>query len=130
MTGEVNTAGEAVVHLKVRNSSGGREVVEAVVDTGFTGFLTLPQAVVGSLSLPLLGSTPATLADGTTAALEVCEALVVWQGRQRPVECLVTGGAPLLGMALLRGSELRIRVITGGDVWIEEIPFREGGGGP
>lgn len=97
------------------------KVLEAVVDTGFTGFLTLPRAFVDSLSLPLLGSTPATLADGTTAALEVCEALVSWHGRQRPVECLVTESSPLLGMSLLRGSELRIRVVGGGDVRIEEI---------
>lgn len=103
-------------------------MVETVVDTGFTGFLTLPRGFVDSLSLPLLGSTPATLADGTTAALEVCEALVVWHGRQRPVECLVTGGAPLIGMSLLRGSELRIRVTGGGDVRIEELPGEDGGG--
>jgi predicted aspartyl protease len=83
--------------------------------------LTLPRAFVDSLSLPLLGSTPATLADGTTAALEVCEALVVWHGRKRPVECLIIESSPLLGMSLLRGSELRIRVVEGGDVRIEEI---------
>ena len=56
ITGEINFAGEAVVRLEVGNESGGREVLEAVVDTGFTGFLTLPGAFVDALSLPLLGS--------------------------------------------------------------------------
>lgn len=56
ITGAVNDSGEAVLSLEVLNNSGARETLVAVVDTGFTGFLTLPRAVVGSLSLPLLGS--------------------------------------------------------------------------
>ena len=38
ITGEINFAGEAVVRLEVGNESGGREVLEAEVDTGFTGY--------------------------------------------------------------------------------------------
>ncbi len=95
-------------------------MVDAIVDTGFTGFLTLPLAVVRSLALPLLGSTPVVLADGSAAVLEVYEAFVVWHGSPRPVECLVAEGAPLLGMTLLRGSELRIQVVEGGAVGITE----------
>lgn len=121
ITGEVNASGEAVVSLEMGNGSGGLELVEAVVDTGFTGFLTLPRATVDSLSLTVLGSAPATLADGTTAVLEVCEALMIWHGNQQPVECLIAEGAPLVGMTLLRGSELRVRVVRGGSVRIEEL---------
>lgn len=121
MLGTVNASGEAVLSLEVQNGSGGRETVAAVVDTGFTGFLTLPWAVVNSLSLPLLGSTPATLADSSTIVLDVHEALVVWHSLPRPVECLVAEGAPLLGMTLLYGSALRIRVVEGGAVEIEEL---------
>lgn len=121
MTGAVNVSGEAVLPLEVQNDSGERASVAAVVDTGFTGFLTLPRVVVGSLSLPLLGSALATLADGSTATLEVYEALVVWHGLSRLVECLVTEGVPLVGMTLLRGSALHIRVVEGGAVEIEEL---------
>ena len=74
-----------------------------------------------SLSLPLLGSAPATLADGTAVILEVYETLVVWHGLPRSVECLVTEGGPLIGMTLLRGSALRIQVVEGGAVEIEEL---------
>ena len=122
VVGIVNASGEAVLPLEVQNDSGEREMVEVVVDTGFTGFLTLPWAVVDSLSLSLLGSAPTTLADGSTAVLDVHEALVVWHGLPRPVECLVTEGAPLLVMALLRGSALRIQVVESGAVEIEELP--------
>lgn len=121
IVGAVNTSDEAVLSLEVRNDSGERETLAVVVDTGFTGFLTLPQAVLDSLSLSLLGSAPATLADGSTATLEVYEALVVRHGRPLPVECLATEGAPLVGMALLRGSRLRVDVVPGGSVVIEKL---------
>jgi clan AA aspartic protease len=123
ITGSVNASGEAVLSLEVLNDSGERgTLVTAVVDTGFTGFLTLPQGIVNSLSLPLLGSAPATLADGSTVTLEVYEALVLWHGLPRPVECLLAEGAPLIGMTLLRSSALRIQVVEGGAVEIEELP--------
>lgn len=122
MTGAVNASDEAVMPLEVRNNSGGRETFAAVVDTGFTGSLTLPRVLVDLLSLPLLGSTPATLADGSTTTLEVYEAMVVWHGLSRPVECLVTEGAPLMGMSLLRGSELRVEAEPGGEVVVRPLP--------
>ena len=122
IAGAVNAAGEAVLALEVRNDSGERETVAAVVDTGFTGFLTLPRAIVDSLSSPLLGSAPATLADGSTTILEIYEVLVNWHGRPRPVECLIVEGDPLAGMTLLHGNALRIQVVEGGAVEVEELP--------
>lgn len=122
MTGAVNDSDEAVIPLEVVSSTGERETLAAIVDTGFTGFLALPRVVVDLLALPPLGSTPATLADGNTTILDVHEALVIWHGLPRPVECLVAEGAPLVGMTLLRGSNLRIRVTEGGAVEIEELP--------
>ena len=98
--------------------------MNAVVDTGFTGFLTLSQTVIGSLSLPLLGSAPVTLADGSTATLEVYEASVVWHKLPRPVECLLAEDLSLVGMTLLRGSTLRMQVVEGGAVEIEELVAR------
>jgi predicted aspartyl protease len=40
--GIVNARREAIVPLVVGNASGQRQVIDAVVDTGFNGFLTLP----------------------------------------------------------------------------------------
>lgn len=94
--------------------------VEVVIDTGFTGYLMLPPATVDALSLPFLGTTPATLADGSTAALDVYEARVVWHGRERPVDVLASEGGGLIGMALLYGSRLTIDVVPGGLVVIDE----------
>lgn len=128
MEGRVSASGEAVLPLRVlapASAQAAPEVVqstevEVVIDTGFTGYLMLPLATVSTLSLPFLGTTPATLADGSTAALDVYEARVVWHGRERPVDVLASEGGFLIGMALLYGSRLTMDVVPGGVVVIEE----------
>jgi predicted aspartyl protease len=49
MTGIVNVDLEAVLRLSVRDAAGHSHDVEAVIDTGFNGFLTLPPALVAAL---------------------------------------------------------------------------------
>ena len=44
--GVVNLRREATLPLVVGNSSGQREVVDTVIDTGFDGFLSLPSEVI------------------------------------------------------------------------------------
>ena len=123
MRGRVTTdAREAVIALEVLGDDGDRAEIEAVIDTGFTGFLTLPAGLVRSLSLPLRGSRDVVLADGRVVALDVYRARVVWHRRALPVSVLESEGGPLVGMALLRGSELRLWAVDGGDVLIQELP--------
>ncbi len=54
----------ATVHLFVRGPHGQEEDIEAVIDTGFNGFLTLSPALVRRLALPHLGQSRAVLASG------------------------------------------------------------------
>ena len=100
--------------------------VEAVVDTGFDGELTLRLAMVEALALPLVGSAESVLADGSVVLEDVCLATVLWHGRERPVRALIADASPLVGMALLAGSELRVRAEGGGEVAVEELPLPEG----
>jgi clan AA aspartic protease len=93
--------------------------VEAVLDTGFTGHLTLPPEVVAELELPLLGSRNSVLANGGRVALDVYRARVLWDGRRRPVEVLATGGGALAGMSLIWGHWVNLSVTEDGEVIIE-----------
>ena len=52
IAGVVNDALEATIRLTVRGPSRQEESVEAVMDTGFDGYLTLPPAVIAALELP------------------------------------------------------------------------------
>lgn len=121
MEGFVTAALEAVVPLEVQDASGRRIKVDAVIDTGFTGDLALPKAVVDMLSFPPRGVRPALMGDGRSVNLEVYRAEVVWDGQLRDVQLLAMEGA-LVGMSLLHGCDVSFRVVAGGRVSVEAAP--------
>ena len=123
MRGTVAAEGnEALLGVEVLSQAGSSSLrVEAVVDTGFTGHLTLPRATVDALGLPIIGSAESILADGSLVMEDVCLARVLWHGAERPVRVLVADATPLLGMALMRGSELRVECVGGGEVSVERL---------
>lgn len=101
-------------------TAGGGEEVEAVIDTGFDGELTLPKKTIRQLGYPYAGSAGGTLADGTEVQFDYHEGRALWHGHVRPVAVLAAEGQPLVGMALLRGSRLAVDAVPGGQVLIEE----------
>jgi len=121
ISGVVTAEREAVVRLQVLDVNGQPIVVDAVIDTGFNGYLTLPAAIVTSLSLPLHGTRAAMLGDGSNVMLDIYRAQVMWHDQPRTVQILAAEGGALVGMSLLHGSELRMRVATGGSVTIESL---------
>jgi len=107
ITGVVTAAREAVLQVHVQGPAG-QTTMEAVLDTGFTGFLTLPLAVVMMLGLPFAGTSRATLSDGSEVGLDVFEATVLWDGRHaRALRAqLAATKCPSCGSAGLREDHL------------------------
>ena len=97
------------------------QTVEAVVDTGFTTYLTLTERIIRQLGLVHLGQRPATLASGEVQMFDMYGGLTLWHGQLRAVVVHRTSGRPLVGMSLLSGSRLIVDAREGGDVMIEEI---------
>ena len=91
----------------------------AVVDTGFTRFLTLPPAMVAELGLGYRGVNRVILADGSEATLEVYGVTVLWDGQPREVVAYVSDTTPLIGMSLLHKHNLNVDVEDGGRVLIQ-----------
>lgn len=89
VSGIVTAEREALVRLVVLGPEdpGTSAEIEAVLDTGFTGHLTLPPEVIGELGLPLLGSRNSVLADGGRVALDVHRARVLYLGLPGEPEC-------------------------------------------
>lgn len=106
--------------LTVFGRSGAQTRIEVTVDTGFTGSLGLSKELVESLSLPLVGRGVAVLADGRGVETNYHRGRILWHGRERGVQVLVTEGGPLVGMSLLRGSTLTVVATPGGDVSVDE----------
>ena len=76
--GVVNAAYEPMVTLAVQGPSGQASEIEAVVDTGFTGFLTVTPALATELGLAFQGTGRATLADGSEVAFPQYDVAVLW----------------------------------------------------
>lgn len=113
---------EPLISLQIHDGSGRTVSLEAVIDTGFTGELTLPSEIVASLSLRFQGDGTGALADGSVESFEIYRATLLWHGLPRPALTYAVPGFPLVGMELLRGSELRVEAAPGGRVEIEELP--------
>jgi clan AA aspartic protease len=121
ISGVVTSNREATIRVLVRGARGQEAEVEAVIDTGFTGFLTLPARLIANLVLSFTGTTRAALADGSEVAMDVFEASVLWDDLERDVVVLAAEGVALVGMALLSGYRVTLEVEGGGSVRIEAL---------
>lgn len=120
--GEVTPDKEALVRLMVRGPGGQEREVCAVLDTGYTEYLTLLPTLITALGLPYQYSLPMSLADGSTVQMRVFDAAVVWNNRERSIPVQETDGDVLLGMSLLYGPRLLLDAVDGGHVAISDIP--------
>ena len=121
MQGYVNTTYEAVISIVIRHN-GKLRSVNAVIDTGFTGYLSLPSSIVTELELPWSYRERATLGDGSETFFDIHDASIIWYGEFREIEISVADTDPLLGMKMLRGYRLQVDTIQGGLVSIEALP--------
>jgi clan AA aspartic protease len=119
ITGRVSGR-HALIPLRV-DGPNSRGEAEFVLDTGFAGFLTLPADAIAKLGLPYVGVQPSSLADSSKTLLTIYRLTVHWDGEDREVDVLELPGAPLLGMSLLDGFDVRIQAIDGGLVTIERL---------
>ena len=115
---------EALIRLTVRGLRGRQQEIEAVVDSGYTGWLTLPPTVIAALNLRWQTFGRGILADGSVSAFDVYQAKVMWEGRLRRVFVDEFDATPLVGMALLRGYEYKMQVRARGKVTIKRLTRR------
>ena len=96
--------------------------VEVDVDTGFTGWLTLPEAIIQELGVASYGRRPTFLANNELRRSALYRVLIAWHGVIRSVPALQAEGRPLIGMSLLADCRLTVAAWAGGEVVIEERP--------
>lgn len=121
ISGHVNASREPIITISVKGPDERESSIEAVIDTGFNGHLILPSQLIRRLGLSRLGSAGADLADGSRVSLDLFEATVLWDGKERPVAVLQTENEALLGMSMLTGHRLTLDVVSGGEVRIETL---------
>lgn len=122
LTGRINSKLEAVVTLWIGGPEGRSLKTDAIIDTGFSGSLSVPGEVVASLGLLPYGTMRGTLADGRERFFPVCTAIISWLGKPRIINVnVVEESEPLLGMGMLHGCELAMQIVAGGEVAIRDL---------
>jgi clan AA aspartic protease len=121
ISGKVVALRGAVLSLVVFDANGREHALEAIVDTGFSGWLTLPAGVVATLGLPWRAQRSGVLADGTEVIYRSHEAKVIWDGRPVTIRVSAVGSEPMIGMRLMHGYCILIEDIDGGGVRLERM---------
>jgi clan AA aspartic protease len=116
--GSVNANREAIIQIAVLNDNKQIKAIKAVIDTGYTGDLMLPRAIVDDLGLILRGIQDAILGDGSIKIFEMYAGSVIWDGQIRRVEVNASETECLIGMGLLEDYKLEIEGTSGGVVKI------------
>ena len=119
ITGVVNSNREPVIIIIVLGPGGVQIELEAIVDTGFNGSLTLPTELILELGLPWQNRGSAILANGMIDECDIYAGKVVWDGKLRSILVEASDTNPLVGMGLIYGSELVVLAVDGGEVTIE-----------
>lgn len=119
--GSVNDELEPWIELTIQNQRGEGVTIQALLDTGFNGFLTLPASWLLDLGLECITQVRVTLADGHETISDVYTALALWNGTLIEVDVEAADTDPLVGMALLAGHDLQMRVVPNGEVAISRV---------
>ncbi|MFH7244850.1 MAG: clan AA aspartic protease [Spirulina sp.] len=122
ISGRVNEQREAMIQLDILGENQQRQVIKAVIDTGYTGFLTLPYHIISTLNLTWYMQQEGLLGDGSLRMFNVYEASVIWDEQVMTIEVNESETDPLVGMGLLEGYELKIQAIPDGLVTITALP--------
>lgn len=119
--GKVTGDQQALVTVDIMDGDDLLQPIEVILDTGFTGYLTLPTDSIQELGLPSVGRRTFELANGELFEFEAYLAAVSWHGRLSDALVLKSDSAPLLGMTLLWGRRVTVDALTDGRVTIEEL---------
>jgi clan AA aspartic protease len=112
---------EPIVRIILRDVNGQEHECDAVVNTGFTGWLTLPPDLISVLSLSWKELGGAILADGSTVFFDVYDGIIVWDGQPLAIPIDESDTEPLVGMTLMYGYELNVQNVDGGTVTLRRM---------
>ena len=103
------------VSVSVSNISGVHRSIMFTVDTGFTGYLTIPPDVIRELDVERLGSRTFRLANDAEGETDLYLAFF----ESVPIIAHQVDAEPLLGAAMMNERRLTVDFWEGGQVTIE-----------
>ncbi len=120
IVGEIDVNLEARVTLSLIHNEQHLDVL-FLVDSGFNGYLAVPQSIVSQLNLPLATVQRGMTADGRVSYFDTVEVCVMWDDQLRFLRAQVLD-EPLIGTRMLSGHDLQARWEVGGQFRLSLIP--------
>lgn len=103
--GYINSSGRPAIKISLFGAYPQlRTEFEAVIDTGFTGFVSMPLLQAFPLGLPLIGATSVVLADGNTHGrfTAICSAFLGQERKEGVVILEPSSNDLLVGMEFVK----------------------------
>jgi clan AA aspartic protease len=119
--GSIDSNGDATVRLRLYGAGTISVDIVAVIDTGFTEWLSLPMDIIRVLDLEWKDEFRYIFGDGSVVNVDVYAVQIGWFGRRELVPVLQLEGAPLIGMTMLHGTGLTLEIEKDGKVQIERL---------
>ena len=113
---------ELVMPLRLLDVNEHIHRIEANIDTGFNGHLTLPPDSLRLLGLVAARPMDLRMANNATETFSTFRGTVLWRNQRRTVRIIESEGDPLVGTALLWGSLLTAEMTDNGAVAIGPLP--------
>ena len=121
ITGIVNVDFEPIIPLSICGSDGKVYTQDAIVDTGFNGWLSLPPDLITELNLKWKRRGRAILGDGSECIFDVYEAVLVWDKNFLTISIDEADSEPLVSMSLMEGYQLIVQVFEGSHVELNKV---------
>ncbi|MBE8998068.1 clan AA aspartic protease [Nostoc sp. LEGE 12447] len=121
IAGIVNVDLEPIISISICGSDGKIYTQDAIVDTGFNGWLSLPPDLIAQLNLRWKRRGRAILGDGSECVFNVYEAVLVWDGDILIIPVDEADSEPLVGMSLMEGYQLMVQVFENGRVELSKV---------
>jgi predicted aspartyl protease len=120
--GSLDKSGSPLLKLCIGGILSDSQEIEGIIDTGFTGFLSMPMLTAFPLGLTLSGSTSVTLADGSSQVKLTALGKAIIGGEERIGTIILEWGQTdiLIGMAFLRTFNRILYVDARGSISLHE----------
>lgn len=109
---------DLIVPVYILDQNGYAYRLEAAIDTGFTGELTLPAHWIRRLGLVPWDHLEFTLANAATETFDTYYGSMLWHGSRVRVRVVEAEGTPLIGIGLLWDNLLTAAITDNGTVTI------------
>ena len=90
--------------------------IDALLDSGFSGSLSLPRSLIAELRLNRVGERYVVLADGSQILVDIHEGSVRFAGEWHDVDIHIGGPGALVDMRLMWGANISLDAVAEGDI--------------